>query len=124
MVSSYGGCPSAVVDSSGISRPDHTCMGYTEAAFRSPYGATLHGVAVPSGAALPIRLNEQRALAVMHWNACCKISNASCLNLGDERVLAVSNEGQVASLNQERPSRDWVPTKARKGEPDVGADSR
>ena len=38
--------------------------------------------------------------------------------------MYVSNEGQVASLNQERPARDWVPTKARKGEPGVGADSR
>ena len=74
------GSPSAVVDSSGINRPD-----------------------------------EQRARAVMRSNACRTISTSSCLNFRADRVLAVSNDEKVASLDQERPARDRVPTRARKG---------
>jgi hypothetical protein len=95
-----------------------------EAACQSLVGAVVQGVAVSPVGTLTIDLDGSRALKVTPWPREDGHSDAWCLGLSNDRILAVSNAGQFVVVDRDCPTNEWFKPKLGQGEPSDGAESR
>lgn len=81
-------------------------------ACQSLIDAVVHEVEVSEDGRLTLRFDECRVLTVAPWPMEDGLSDAWSLTLCDEKILAVSNAGQVAIVERHIPIRDWFVAKS------------
>jgi hypothetical protein len=83
-----------------------------ESACQSLLGAVVHEVEVSEDGRLTLRFDRCRVLTVAPWLLDDGLSDAWSLTLCDEKILAVSNAGQIAIVERHVPIRDWFVAKS------------
>lgn len=87
-------------------RDDRDCLA---SAAQSLIGAVVHAVELTSDAVLTIRFDGSRSLVITPWPEEDEPSDAWSITLPEDKILAVSNAGQVVVVEKHLPIRDWFP---------------
>lgn len=83
-----------------------------ESACQSLFDAVVHEIEVSEDGRLTLRFDGRRVLTVAPWPLDDGLSDAWSLTLHDEKILAVSNAGQIAIVERHVPIRDWFVAKS------------
>lgn len=78
-----------------------------ESAAQSLIGAIVDDFEFSADAMLTIRFNETRLLKIVPWAVDDGHSDAWSMTVPDDRILSVSNAGQIAIVEGHIPIRDW-----------------
>jgi len=83
-----------------------------ESACQSLVGAIVDDLELSADAVLTIRFEKDLVLRIIPWPVTDGHSDAWSLTLPDDTILAVSNSGQVAIVEQHTPIKDWFADKS------------
>jgi len=84
---------------------------HLESICQSLLDAVVHEVEVSEDGQLTLRFDGGRVLTVAPWPREEGLSDAWSLSLCDEKILEVSNAGQIAIVERHIPIRDWFAAK-------------
>lgn len=84
---------------------------HLESVCQSLIDAVVHEVQVSEEGQLTLHFDGCRVLTVAPWPRDDGLSDAWSLSLSDEKILAVSNSGQIAIVERHVPIRDWFAAK-------------
>ena len=83
-----------------------------ESACQSLLGAVVHEIEMSQDGRLTLRFDGHRVLRVAPWPVDDGLSDAWSVTLCGERILAVSNAGQIVIVESHVPIRDWFVAKS------------